>query len=186
MAHPIFLDPVIGIWLICNILKNSLEGFGIHSFINGFTVSFLVPGRFFSFIILYTVHRTLAQGISSSQDRYIHKGQHKDNKRKQISMPRVGFEPMIPVFERARIVHTLDRAGNVLSWSGWNSRLQFRTSYTLMMKLHFDSINKGTNFLKQARNALSLCGYGQFAEVFMYLRNVGNWINIDSWLAEGQ
>jgi hypothetical protein len=30
------------------------------------------------------------------------------NKRKQTSMPRVGFEPTIPVFDRAKTFHTLD------------------------------------------------------------------------------
>jgi hypothetical protein len=29
-------------------------------------------------------------------------------------MPRVGFEPTIPVFERAKKVHTLDRADTVI------------------------------------------------------------------------
>jgi hypothetical protein len=29
-------------------------------------------------------------------------------------MPQVGFEPMIPVFERAKIVHALDRAATVI------------------------------------------------------------------------
>jgi hypothetical protein len=28
-------------------------------------------------------------------------------------MPRVGFEPLIPVFERAKTVHALDRAATV-------------------------------------------------------------------------
>jgi hypothetical protein len=32
------------------------------------------------------------------------------NKRTQTSMPRVGFEPTIPAFERAKTVHALDRA----------------------------------------------------------------------------
>jgi hypothetical protein len=31
------------------------------------------------------------------------------NKRKQTSMPRVGFEPTIPAFERAKTVHVCDR-----------------------------------------------------------------------------
>jgi hypothetical protein len=30
-------------------------------------------------------------------------------------MPRVGFEPMIPVFERAKKVHALDRAATVIA-----------------------------------------------------------------------
>jgi hypothetical protein len=29
-------------------------------------------------------------------------------------MPRVGFEPMIPVFERAKTVHASDRAATVI------------------------------------------------------------------------
>jgi hypothetical protein len=32
-------------------------------------------------------------------------------------MPRVGFEPMIPVFERAKTVHALDRAATVIGSS---------------------------------------------------------------------
>jgi hypothetical protein len=31
-------------------------------------------------------------------------------------MPRVGFEPMIPVFERAKTVHALDRAATVIGF----------------------------------------------------------------------
>jgi hypothetical protein len=31
-------------------------------------------------------------------------------------MPRVGFEPTIPVFERSKTVHALDRAAIVLGW----------------------------------------------------------------------
>jgi hypothetical protein len=29
-------------------------------------------------------------------------------------MPQVGYEPMIPVFERAKTVHTLDRAATLI------------------------------------------------------------------------
>jgi hypothetical protein len=36
------------------------------------------------------------------------------NKHKQISMPRVRFEPMIPVFERAKTVHAVDSAATVM------------------------------------------------------------------------
>jgi hypothetical protein len=34
----------------------------------------------------------------------------------QTSMPRVGFEPTIPVFKQAKTVHTLDRAATVLGF----------------------------------------------------------------------
>jgi hypothetical protein len=36
------------------------------------------------------------------------------NKRTQTSMPRVGFESTIPVFERAKAVHALDLAAIVI------------------------------------------------------------------------
>jgi hypothetical protein len=48
------------------------------------------------------------------QGRYLHTGQHKQNKRTQVFMPRVEFEPTIPVFERAKTVHALDRAATVI------------------------------------------------------------------------
>jgi hypothetical protein len=62
-------------------------------------------GRFFSFLIFFTVGRTPwtgdqlfarllpAHGIAQTQ-----------NKRIQTSMPQVGFEPTIPVYERAKTV----------------------------------------------------------------------------------
>jgi hypothetical protein len=36
------------------------------------------------------------------------------NKRTQTFMPQRGFEPTIPVFERAKTVHGLDCAGTVI------------------------------------------------------------------------
>lgn len=47
----------------------------------------------------------LGGGISTSQGRYI---------QTQTSMPRMGFEPRIPVFERARAVHVLDRKATMI------------------------------------------------------------------------
>jgi hypothetical protein len=37
-------------------------------------------GRFFSFLISYTVERIPGRGISPSQGRYLHTGQHKHRK----------------------------------------------------------------------------------------------------------
>jgi hypothetical protein len=44
-----------------------------------------------------------------------HRTTQTQNKRTQTSMPRVGFEPTAPVFERAKTVHALDRAATVIS-----------------------------------------------------------------------
>jgi hypothetical protein len=64
-------------------------------------------GRFFSFLIIYTVGRTpwtgdqpLARPLSA------HRTTQTQNKRKQTSMPQVGFEPTIQV-------HDLDLAATV-------------------------------------------------------------------------
>jgi hypothetical protein len=41
--------------------------------------------------------------------------QHKQNKCTQTSMPEVGFESLLPVFERAKTVHALDRAAFLIT-----------------------------------------------------------------------
>jgi hypothetical protein len=57
--------------------------------------------------------------ISLSQGRYLHTGQHKQCKITQTFMPRVGFEPTIVVFERAKtVLHALERAANVIDVRG--------------------------------------------------------------------
>jgi hypothetical protein len=68
-------------------------------------------GRFFSLFLIYTL---LGRGISPSQGRYLHTEKHKHNKRTQISMSLVGFEPTIPLFERAKIVDAFDRTATVI------------------------------------------------------------------------
>jgi hypothetical protein len=68
---------------------------------------------FFIFLIYTQSVELLGRGISPSHGRYLHTEQH-EHKRTQISMPRVGFEPTIPVFERANTIHALDRAATVI------------------------------------------------------------------------
>jgi hypothetical protein len=43
-----------------------------------------------------------------------HRAARTHNKRAQTLMPKVGFEPMIPVFVRAKTVHSSDRAATVI------------------------------------------------------------------------
>jgi hypothetical protein len=52
----------------------------------------------------------LRRGIRPSQGRYL----YKQTKSEQPSIPRMGFEPMIPVFEREKTFHALDRAAPVI------------------------------------------------------------------------
>jgi hypothetical protein len=69
--------------------------------------------RFVSLQFLNLRHSVglLGRVISPSQGRYVTQTQ---NKHKQTSMPRVGFEPTIPAFKRAQTFHALDRAATVI------------------------------------------------------------------------
>jgi hypothetical protein len=51
-----------------------------------------------------------------------HRTAQTQNKRTQTFMPRMGFEPTIPVFERAKTVHIFERASTVIG--------TFLTDYT--------------------------------------------------------
>jgi hypothetical protein len=53
----------------------------------------------------------LGRVISPSQGRY---RKQTKNKHKQISMPWLGFEPAVPVFERAKTIHASGRAATVI------------------------------------------------------------------------
>jgi hypothetical protein len=58
----------------------------------------------------------LGRVISPSQGLYLNSEQHKHRINaytQQTSMPQVGFELTIPVFERAKTVHASDRAATV-------------------------------------------------------------------------
>jgi hypothetical protein len=44
----------------------------------------------------------------------LHRTTQTQNKRRQTSMPLVGFELTIPVFERAKTIHALNRAATVI------------------------------------------------------------------------
>jgi hypothetical protein len=70
--------------------------------------------------------------MSPSQGRYLHTEQHKETKRKHIiSTPQVGFEPMIPVFEWAKIVYALDPAATVTGITEYSLFKSVQISYTI-------------------------------------------------------
>jgi hypothetical protein len=72
-------------------------------------------GRFFTFLIFYTIGSnpwTGDQLVARPLPAY--KTAKTQNKRTQTSMPRVGFERTIPLFERTKTVHALDRAVSVI------------------------------------------------------------------------
>jgi hypothetical protein len=72
-------------------------------------------GRFFSFLILYTFGSTPWTGDqTATRPLPTHRTTQTQNKRTHTYMPRVGFEPTIPVLNRANTVHALDRAASVI------------------------------------------------------------------------
>jgi hypothetical protein len=72
---------------------------------------FLDLGRFFNFLIFYTVGRTPWTG-DQPVARYT--TAQTQNKRTQTSMPQVGLKHTIPVSEQAKTVHASDRAATVI------------------------------------------------------------------------
>lgn len=74
------------------------------------------PGRFISFVILYTVDRTPWKGDQPvARHRHIHRTEQTQNKSTQTFMPRVGFEPTTIALERAKTVHVRDRVATTIS-----------------------------------------------------------------------
>jgi hypothetical protein len=75
----------------------------------------VVPLPLFSFLILYTVDSTpwtVDQPVARPLPT--HRTAQTQNKCRQTIMPRVGFEPTTPVFERAKVLHASDRAATVI------------------------------------------------------------------------
>jgi hypothetical protein len=73
--------------------------------------------RFFSFLILYTVARTPWTGDQLiPRPLHTHSTTQIQKRRTQTSMPWVGFEPTIPVFQRTKTVHALDLSSSEIGY----------------------------------------------------------------------
>jgi hypothetical protein len=71
--------------------------------------------RFFSFLnFLHSRYDSLAGDQTVAKPLPAHRTAQIQNKGTQTTMPQVSFEPTIPVFERAKTVHALDRAATVI------------------------------------------------------------------------
>jgi hypothetical protein len=122
----------------------------LHLSIYDSAVLLLDLGRFFSFLILYTDGRTpwtVDQPVARPLPT--HRTTQTQNKRAQTSMPWVGFEPSIPVFERAKTVHALGRAATVVGMLRiWESKQHMKQSVWPYSML---SIDHGTCRLRIRR-----------------------------------
>jgi hypothetical protein len=83
----------------------------------------------FQFLNLHTVGRTPWTGDQPvAKSLPTHRTTQTQNKRTQTSMTRVGFEPTIPVFERAKRVLALDRGATVSGiTTAWRDKFPFQS-----------------------------------------------------------
>jgi hypothetical protein len=77
---------------------------------------FVGPWPLFQFLdLFYTVDRTPWTGDQPiARPLPAHRTAQTQNRRKRISMLQIGFEPTLPVFERAKTVHALGQAATVI------------------------------------------------------------------------
>jgi hypothetical protein len=68
----------------------------------------------FQFLNLRQSVELLGRGISPSKGRYLHRTTQTENKRRQTSMPWVGFVSTIPVFERTKTFHASEGGATVI------------------------------------------------------------------------
>jgi hypothetical protein len=94
--------------------------------LNGST-NFVGSWPLFQFLdLFYTIGRTHWTGDQPvPRSLPTHRTTQTQNERTQTSMSQVDFEPTIPVFERAKIVHAIEHAVTVISGT-WYSSIKFR------------------------------------------------------------
>jgi hypothetical protein len=107
-----------------------------------------------NFLNYKTDGRTLGWGISPSQGCFLHRTTQTQNKRRQTSISWVGFEPTIPVFERAKTVLTLYRAATM------SGLIKYRDTF-ILPACHFPSLRSEYSplhfILKQPQSVLFPC-----------------------------
>jgi hypothetical protein len=98
-------------------LKNLMQAiYLVHSVIHQRLYSPLLgPRRLFSFVILYTVARTLRTGDQHvAMPLSTYRTTQTQNEGTQTSMPQVGFDSPTPLFKRAKTFHALDLAASLM------------------------------------------------------------------------
>jgi hypothetical protein len=104
---------------------------------------FVGPWPFFQFLNIYTVGRTTWTGDQPvARSLPTHRTTQTQNKRTQTSMPRVRIEPTIPVFQRTKTFHALDRAATVIgptikcqAWTSLGRNLSMYLCSTALVEL---------------------------------------------------
>jgi hypothetical protein len=103
--------------LVCEVglIVTTLQMFSVFFLTENFICLWLYnpcgPWLLFQFINLYTVGRTPWRGDQPiARPLRAHRTIQTHKKRTQTSVPREGFETTIPMFEREKTVHALDRS----------------------------------------------------------------------------
>jgi hypothetical protein len=65
---------------------------------------------------------------------YLRPEQHKQNKHKQTTTLRVGFEPVIPAFVWKKIVHASERAATVTGKKAWQQHVVFPSGHPALFQ----------------------------------------------------
>jgi hypothetical protein len=86
-------------------------------------------------------------------------------------MPQVGFEPMIPLFERAKTVHALDRAVTVVGIGdlhrSFDKRLQIKFPFLRYNPILYEDGIEVTYFLINSRSyKILMSEYGLYKHLF--------------------
>jgi hypothetical protein len=106
--HPPYPEVSISHWLLVQVLCDKACAYP-------WLYSPCRPWPLFQFLNLYTDGRTHLTGDQPVERPLpTHRTTQTQNKRTQISMPRVGFEPTILVCKQTKTVHALDRASTVI------------------------------------------------------------------------
>jgi hypothetical protein len=100
-----------------------------------------------------------------------HRTTQTHNKRTQTSMPWVGLEPTIPVSERAKRVHTLDRAAAVIGSLNKLLNKNYRYTSLLWVYLHMKKCRL-TCFCVVCLRSLCRCGPSVSCSVYFQARPV--------------
>jgi hypothetical protein len=80
--------------------------------------SFVRPWPLFQFLnLIHSRQNSLDKGLARREAATCTQDSQTQNKSIQTSMPQVGFEPTIQVFERAKTVHALHCAATVIGYS---------------------------------------------------------------------
>jgi hypothetical protein len=141
-------------WLWCSLIC-------LYTCIYLWLYSLCGPWPLYQFLNLYTVGRAPWTGDQpAARPLPTHRTTQTQNKCTQTSMLRVGFETTIPVFERAKIVHALDRAVTVIGClytctsdninpdSKYNSCKTLRTQWGMFCHLRYLYSDQRTVFDK--------------------------------------